>query len=264
MDILILILSGAAVGFLSSFFGIGGGSLIVPTLYTLFPSLPPSAVISISLGTIFINSSINTIRFIKLKLTPGKTVFITFLITCTIGAFSGSQIVSSIDKDLAKRIIALTLFIIVAKLFLGKKSEDHTSEHKDEPLKLGVTGLSGSLLSSLTGLGGGIIFTPMFLSVVKLPLKKIPAYSNLAMLVANLIGVLPHLFSPLDSRSLGLGDIFNSSFIGSVNISMILILSASAFFTSKIGIKYNNSVSSQTKKYLLASLILILAIKMSF
>ena len=262
MDIVILILSGATVGFLSSFFGIGGGSLIVPTLYTLFPSLPPSAVISISLGTIFINSSINTIRFIKLKLTPSKIVFITFLITCTLGAFSGSQVVGLIDKPMAKKVIAILLFVIVAKLFLSKKKKDNQEEYKDNPVKLGITGISGSILSSLTGLGGGIIFTPMFLSVVKLPLKRVSAYSNLAMLVANLIGVIPHLFVPLNYSELKLGSFFTQSFVGSVNIAMILILSASAFFTAKIGIRYNESVSHQTKKYLLASLIFLLALKM--
>ena len=127
MEYFFLLLLGSVTGFLSSFFGIGGGSLIVPMLYILYPSFPPSVVIPISLGTIFFVAVNNTIRFKKLDLTPQKSSFIIFGITCTIGALLGSLVTFIINRQQAKYIIGGLLFLIVAKLFLSKKKNPSCS-----------------------------------------------------------------------------------------------------------------------------------------
>ena len=41
MIILILLVTGLSIGILSAFFGVGGGIIAVPMIYTIFPKIAP-------------------------------------------------------------------------------------------------------------------------------------------------------------------------------------------------------------------------------
>jgi uncharacterized membrane protein YfcA len=264
MDILVLFILGGAVGFVSSFFGIGGGSLIVPILYTLYPRLPLTIVIPISLGTICIITTVNSIQYFRAKAITNKKIILAFLITCSIGAYSGARLTYLIDTNLGKKILACVLLVSVFKILFYKTSSEKNSDiHISQPL-IAFTGFIGSLISSITGLGGGIVFTPMLISVVKLPLKVVSPYSNIAMSIATFIGVLPHFFNELQVTSgvSSLPSLSQQYFIGSVNLVIIFIMTTTALIGSRVGIQYNESVSGEYKKKLLAGIILTLIIKM--
>ncbi len=265
MDYMIIIFLGFAIGFLSSFFGIGGGSLMVPVLYLLYPRLPASIIIPVSLGTIFIITTINTTRFYKLGLLPPKNIIKNFFITCSIGGLLGANLLYITDTATTKKIMGIVIFISMLKIVIPKSINRKTTEPSNPSGKLmATTGFLGSLISSLTGLGGGIVFTPMLINIVKLPLKMVTPYSNLAMMVATFIGVIPHLFKHHSQSIVFESEILNGLFVGNVNFGIILILVVGAFVSSKLGIKFNSSISEKKKKYILSSLLLVLSVKMIF
>ena len=70
----ILLLAGVAVGVISAFFGVGGGVLIMPVLYSEFSFLPAQVAIASSLGLICLNSATNVFNFWR----AGKKVDIKF------------------------------------------------------------------------------------------------------------------------------------------------------------------------------------------
>lgn len=265
MEILQLIFLGLAVGLLSSFFGIGGGSLIVPVMYGLYIQLPPTMVVSISLGSIFIIATSNVYKFNKQKLLPNKDLIINFVIFCSIGAFLGAQVVYLIDTKLAKFVMGIILAFMVLKILFMKKIEiaetDNYSPHKTA---FAFTGFAGAFISSITGLGGGIIFTPVFMNILKVPTKRVSPYSNLAMLITTLIGVIPHLFVELKGEEIFKQAWLNQAFVGQVNLAIIGIIATASLLTSSIGVKLNSTVPTQTKKYLLAVLIAVFSIKLLF
>ena len=61
------------------------------------------------------------------------------------------------------------MLIVVCIKTLFSKSQNHEGELKEPKFLLGLTGFIGAFMSSITGLGGGIIYVPMFLSLIKLP-----------------------------------------------------------------------------------------------
>ena len=65
--ILILILCGVMTNIMSAIFGIGGGVLMVPILYTLFPQFPLQMIAATSLTIVMGSSFINLIYFYKQK-----------------------------------------------------------------------------------------------------------------------------------------------------------------------------------------------------
>lgn len=251
MEFVVLFLSGSMIGFLSSFLGIGGGSLLVPILYSLYPQLSAPQIISISLGSIFIISLGNTVSYYKKDLTPPTKTIAIFVITCGIGGAIGSQVLYLIDTSMAKKAMACILLLMGVKI-LFLKSPKGNKENTPSNFSMGFTGLLGSFISSITGLGGGIVFTPIFLNVLKLPIKKVSAYSNLAMTIATFVGVFPHFFlSQNQNAQLFQFSLLNIGFIGNVNLSIIGVLYIGAFFSRKIGIYFNDKASAKVKKIIL-------------
>lgn len=261
MEVIYLICTGLSVGFISSFFGIGGGVITIPMLFILFPDVPVQAFIPVSLGLIFLNSTTNNYHFYKSKLSPSKKTYINFFITCLIGAGLGSYVLYLIDSEMVKKIFASLLVLSFLKT-LFSKTEDHSGELKEPQLLLGLTGFTGAFISSITGLGGGIIYVPMLLSIIKLPMIYISPFSNAAMMFATLIGIIPHLFNPINTANLGLNSFYEQGFVGHVNFIFIIILYIGAIFSSKFGTKLNTRISAKAKKYLLSLLLAFFSLKM--
>lgn len=261
MDFLLLGLTGLAVGFLSSFFGIGGGSLIVPILYSLYPTLTDEQVIATSLTTIFLLSSNNTFQYFKRKELPPRRIIVNFLISATIGAVSGAKLTYLIETNTSKKIVASVLLLIVAKLFLTQKIKGNPPLEKTKDYKIFITGFVGAFVSSISGLGGGVIFIPLLISFAKINMNSVSPYSNLAMVVATLMGAIPHLLVPI-YHPLGFPETLDPYFVGKVNFAIVFILILGGLISSRLGVRYNGRVASHIKRYALASLLLILSIKL--
>lgn len=267
MEILQLITLGLSVGLLSSFFGIGGGSLIVPVMFSLYPNLSPAIVVPISLGSIFLIVTGNIYKFSKLNLLPKKKLALNFLIFCSLGSFLGTQVVYLINTSMAKFSMGIILIIMIIKLLFMTKIEV-IDETKYSPAKIpfAFTGFFGAFISSITGLGGGIIFTPVFANVLKVPSKLVSPYSNLAMLITTFIGVLPHLFirTAKENRIHFSDQWLNASFIGNVNFIIILIVTIGALISSGLGVRWNSKVPPKEKNFLLCFLLALFSIKLLF
>ena len=262
MELIQLIFLGNIIGVISSFFGIGGGSIIVPILYTLYPVLPASIVVPISLGSIFIVTTNNVYLFYKQKLLPPRQIAIALILSCLVGSIIGAMILRFIDTGMAKNAMAFILVLMVLKIiFYRPKIKNNGVSTNQSILPYAILGLLGSFLSSITGLGGGIIFTPALISILRVTAKKVPAYSNLAMVVATLFGVLPHFFtaSPMETFE---NPLLNSTYIGNVNFGVILLIAFGGFISARLGVYFNGLVKEKTKKKLLSLILLIFALKL--
>ena len=230
---------------------------MVPVLYGIFPELPPASIISISLGTIVLNTALNNWRFYKQGEFPSKENTLWMIGAAAVGALIGAQILYLLPAPTLKKVFGFLLLAMVARIILSKQrmSEEET---KTKKTPLALTCLGGAFVSSITGLGGGAIFVPFFLGFVKLSVHKLSPYSNVAMMSASLVGLIPHLFVP------GVFELkttwASAFFIGHVNVLFILFLFTGAFFSSKAGIKLHGLAGPKTKKYLLAAMLALLSL----
>lgn len=258
MDIIYLIITGMFVGLISSFFGVGGGSIMVPILFMLFPGIPAQAIIPSSLGVIMLNSLINNYHFYREGLSPKKKTVITLAVTTSIGALIGASLLHSVDSQTIKKLFGIMVTLIAFKVLFGKDKNSQNESVEINQIKMGITGFIGAFISSISGLGGGIVFVPMLLSFIRLPVILISPYSNVAMSFATLVGLIPNFFYPL---KLTTQSSFSSGFVGHVNLLFILVLFSGALVSSKLGAKLNGKVDFKVKKYLLTALLLIFALK---
>lgn len=106
------------VGFLSSLFGIGGGSVMVPTMI-LFLAFPPHIATATSMFSILLSSFVGTVSHVALHHVMWNQ-FIWLAIGALVGGQIGARIASKIPAKAIVRMLAVCLFVVAIRmLFKG-------------------------------------------------------------------------------------------------------------------------------------------------
>lgn len=251
----IIVFLGIIVGFVASFLGIGGGAIMVPVLLFVFTSTPLTAIVGISLATIFFNSLLNTYSFYKIYGASSFTDSKKFIFGTIPGSILGSFLLLYTPEKIVKMLFACFLLLQTFKLLKKIFAKIQESEVIKE-LPYSVIGFIGGVISSLTGLGGGAVFVPLIKSSTNIKTKNITMVSNHIMVLATFIGLLPLLIQKVSTNLP-----FTHLEIGSVNFGIVFMIVAGSFVSRPIGLKFNNKISDHKKSIILAGVFLILAVK---
>ncbi|MBE3135671.1 MAG: sulfite exporter TauE/SafE family protein [Acidobacteria bacterium] len=213
------------VGFLVAVYGTiigaGGGFILVPLLMFLFPSDAPSMITAASLAVIFVNSTSGTIAYARMKRISYKTGILFALATIP-GAVLGSYLTGFIPKRMFGAAFGGLLLVVAAFLSITRGSSRRTkdatrqrgstaprhrsplvdtvvdSEGTSYPLSYNIwLGMGLSLLigviSSLAGIGGGLIHVPVLTYLFGFPVHIATATSHFVLVFTSLAGVVMHL-----------------------------------------------------------------------
>ncbi len=266
MDFIYTTLLGLGVGFVSSFFGVGGGSLIVPVLYMIFPQAIGPFVIANSLGVIVFSTSINLYNFNRKKMISRWSYLVYMALGAGIGGLTGSFLVHLFSTIVLKRIFAVLIMVSIMKILLGKSHKGNAdgsfSDGKEIPLVL--VGLAGGLVAALTGLGGGIILIPLLASVLRVPFTQITIFSNAGMLAGSIVGVAFHAFHFTPTLAPIVSGHFVPFQFGQLNFLLIGMISFGAIFSSRFGVWLSTRVGESVKKWSICFLLILVVIKMFF
>jgi len=237
INIWVLAGTGFGAGLLGAMLGVGGGFIIVPVL-TLALGLPIQYAIGSSLVSIVINACTATSVYIRNHMTNLK---LGMLLSCTLvpGAVAGAFLAARLSSPVLTIIFGL-LMICIAYLMWPRKQRRlspveaeaarlvHEKEHASHAWLDGcyydpavneeiayqvhrpsvgmVTGFFGGVISSLLGIGGGIINVPVMNRLMKVPVKATIATSSLLLCFTTMTGsliyafngfVIPYVIAPL-------------------------------------------------------------------
>jgi uncharacterized membrane protein YfcA len=211
----ILFTVGLVVGAIGTLVGAGGGFLLVPVLLFLYPDEPPQAVTSISLAVVLINAISGTVAYAAQGRIDYQSGIVLAVATIP-GAVIGALLTTQIDRALFTVIFSLILIGVAALLFIRPAPQQRPVEIKPAP---GMTHrvlvdrggrryeysfsmrraflicLGIGFLSSLLGIGGGIIQVPVFILVLGFPTYIATATSQLMLVVMSLAGTITHVFA---------------------------------------------------------------------
>jgi len=210
--------TGLVAGLLGSALGVGGGFLIVPIL-TLALHLPIQVAIGSSLVAVAANSCTAAGVYTKARLTNVKLGLL--LETATVpGAIIGGLAVAFIAPSILSALFGLVLLYVAYTMVVRRNfmSEDVPSadnsvapdslssslanSYYDQNLGKVVTykvthvpaglgaGFFAGVLSSLLGIGGGIIKVPVMHLVMGLPMKAAIATSAFMIAITTTVGAL--------------------------------------------------------------------------
>lgn len=182
-----LILLGGVGGFLAGLMGVGGGMVFVPLLThflvqngvkgndLVMAVLANShfAIIFSGLSGSYKQYRLKNFHFVQILHTAWPGVLIALLII-----WSNHQWHWYNKQRFTIFFISLLLFIGF-RLFIKRKNESFSPQALDSPpYKFQIIGFVSGIITSLSGLGGGIIMVPAFAEFLKMDLRKATGIST--------------------------------------------------------------------------------------
>ncbi|MBV8639068.1 MAG: sulfite exporter TauE/SafE family protein [Candidatus Eremiobacteraeota bacterium] len=192
-----------AAAFFASVFGsmvgLGGGFILVPIL-RLFFGLGPAEAAGTSLVLVTANSASGAFTYLL-----QKRVDVKLGLMFAAGGLPGSIIGAIMTKHIAPRDFdwAFGIFLILvagdmivnAAKRVGARVETNVGQRKAMSFRAAVgIGFVVGLVSSLFGIGGGVIVVPSLLYFSSLPAHAISATSHFAIVLTSPVGLIVHGF----------------------------------------------------------------------
>lgn len=186
-----LILIGACAGALSGLLGVGGGVIIVPLL-ALWLHFPQKEAQATSLIAIVFISVAGAVSYAS----AGNVLFLPALLIATAGIFGtflGAFLLHRLAEKHVQSIFILILCGVAVRLALGTQHggvEAADSFGIWQLIGFGLTGLTMGTLSSLVGIGGGIILVPLLIFGFGIGSHSAQGTSLVAMIPIALAGAI--------------------------------------------------------------------------
>jgi len=195
---------GFLVGAYGTLVGAGGGSVLVPLLLFLMPDRDPAAVTAISLAVVFFNAYSGTVAYMRM----GRVNYrlgILFTLASLPGAILGTLLVHRIPSGLFNLLFGVLLVSVGGLLVVNPLgSRRSTDGHTPPPPRADLIGAVGSayiaVLSSLLGIGGGIIHVPFLIRTLRMEPHFATATSHFVLTFMALTATTTHvLMGQLDN-----------------------------------------------------------------
>ncbi len=176
---------GIFVGILSGFFGIGGGTILVPIL--LLMGFDMKAAIGISVIQMAFSSIFGSyLNFKKGTLDLKMVTVIGF--GGFLGALLSSLVIASVDaKTLEIVFLAFVLFALTRMYF---KPKEDVSPKKPHPALLFFIGVILGLFSISIGVGGSILLVPLLVGFLHVSLKNAISAGLFFVVFSSVSGVI--------------------------------------------------------------------------
>jgi uncharacterized membrane protein YfcA len=207
--LLAIMLVGVLAGLLGALFGIGGGIIIVPIM-TLFFGLTAMEAAAVSLVGIVATSAGGTSYYIKNGVTNVRLGLLLEIGT-VIGSIIGAAIAVFIADWAVMVVFSAVIIISGLKMIVGRttsrvsdKGEFSYHDVKDgKEYRYDVNHRAGGLaacgfagvISSLTGVGGGVIKVPVMNLYMGVPIKAATATSNYMVGITAFTGAIIYFLS---------------------------------------------------------------------
>ncbi|NRA60612.1 MAG: sulfite exporter TauE/SafE family protein [Psychrobium sp.] len=257
------LLLGALVGFLAGLLGIGGGLIIVPVLIVLLPSvlndssLLMPVVLSTSLAAILL-TSISTLLAHQRSGNIPLSFLPPILGGIAIGALIGGYFADVINSDHLKLFFGCFSLFMSLQMWLGAKKADNCPKALPDYSKPSLTGVGAIVgtLSSLLGIGGGVMLVPFLTSVAKLDMRRAIGVSAAGGFVVSAMGSIGYLSAGLNTTialpSWSLGYIYLPALLGIISLSLL---------TAPFGVKMAKVLPVKVLKRFFAILLFVVGSK---
>ncbi len=213
MDDWLLLPLGFVAGAYGTLIGAGGGFLLVPALLFLYPTARPATVTSISLAVVFFNGVVGALAYARERRIDYRTG-LTFAAATVPGAVLGAIVVSQLPRALFLGLFGLALVALGLVLILRTQGTDGKRPARAGMVTRVVTDIAGrryeysyfqwqgiiisvvvGFISSLLGIGGGIIQVPSMIVLLDFPPHIATATSQFMLSFMSLAATAVHLLS---------------------------------------------------------------------
>ncbi len=212
----ILSLIGLGVGFLSGFFGIGGGTVLIPILLLLGYKMNEAVGISI-VQMVFSSIYGSYLNYRKGSLLFGEGLFVGF--GGFVGGYLSGYFTLLISDIILKYIFIVFVIFALYRLFADSKKEECKTKVVSK-WTLFAIGIGIGIFAISIGVGGAIILIPLLSGFLHYPLKKAVSAGLFFVMFSSVSGLLGRLiYGEIDMSS---GIIVGLASLGGVYIGIWL------------------------------------------
>ncbi len=232
-----LVLLGSFVGLLSGFFGIGGGTILVPLLLIF------GYETKVAIGISVVQMVFSSIYGSYLNNKKG-TLDIPMVVIIGFGGFIGALIsgfIASGFSDTTLELIFLS-FAVFALLRLFFKTKEHRDQREVSRLVLFSIGVPLGALSMAIGVGGSIVLVPILVGFLHVPLKKAISAGLFFVVFSSVSGLISHSLS------------------SNINYESGIIIGLASLLGVYIGIHLKDTVTAQLQRNLLVAFYLFVVV----
>ncbi len=181
---------GFVAGIIGSIIGLGGGFIVVPVL--TFFGFSPTLAASDSLFAAFSNSVASTASYARQKRIVYSLGIKLALISIP-GTILGAYVSEDVSPSLFKLLFGIVLVASGIYIYLRRKieSREYNLSKQIMILAVGASFFAG-IISSLFGIGGGVIFVPLMVIVIGLSMKLAAPTSQFILMFASASGMIMH------------------------------------------------------------------------
>ena len=278
VNLFVLLAMGAAVGFLSGMFGVGGGFLITPLL--IFYNIPPAIAVATGANQVVASSFSGALSHMKKRSIDFKLGTVLLgggVVGSTLGIWVFALMRSVGQLDLLISLLYVVMLGTVGGLMLVesvrairrsrdgaaptlKKSGQHNWIHR-LPLKMRfrasklfvsvipVVGLGAGIgfLSSIMGVGGGFIMVPALIYLLKVPTNVVVGTSLFQIIFVAAYTTIVH-----------------ASTNHTVDVVLAFMLMIGGVAGAQYGAKAGQRLRGEQLRALLALLVLAVALRLAF
>ncbi len=247
LDIVQFFMLGAGVGMFGTLVGIGGGIVLVPIFVMLYHWSPQHAI-GTSLFCVMMNALSGTIAYVKQKKVYWHAA-IRFGLATFPGAFLGSYVADYFTGDGFRITFGIVLMILALLTYFkpSKKADGAGFDPKtfiyNAPLGITLSFAVG-FLSSILGIGGGIIHVPAMVFLLGFPAHVATATSQCVLGMSSAVGVISH------------------GWLGNVLWDAGLAIGIGAAVGAQIGARVAQKTKSRTIMLILSILMFLVGVRM--
>jgi uncharacterized membrane protein YfcA len=206
VQIAILATTGLVAGVFGTLVGIGGGIIFVPVFLLVFHFTPQQAI-GTSLMAVFFNALSGSLSYLRQRRVDIRAGW-KFAVATLPGAGLGAWLARFLTSGLLELVFGL--FLIAMALFVFLRVEPRRKEKKGEDSRVLVDsggethryvprerlGIALSfvvgIISSLLGIGGGIIHVPALIFLLGFPVHIATATSHFVLAISTFFGSISH------------------------------------------------------------------------
>ena len=277
VNIFIILGMGAAVGFLSGMFGVGGGFLITPLL--IFYNVPPAIAVATGANQVIassISGAITHFRRGSLDLKLGTVLLVGGLLGATVGIWIFQALRRLGQLDLAISLMYVVLLTSVGGLMMWesanairrarrneqvtvKRTGQHNWVHrlpfkmrfKKSKIYLSVIpvialGFGVGVLTSIMGVGGGFIMVPAMIYLLRIPTSVVVGTSLFQIIFVSTYATIVQA-------------VVNHT----VDIVLAFILMLAGVVAAQYGVRAGQKLKAEQLRALLALLILAVGARLA-
>lgn len=258
LEAVLSLILGLLVGAFGTFIGAGGGFLLVPVLLLGYHFAPADAV-GTSLSLVFLNALSGTTAYLRQRRVDLSLGW-KFAAATIPGAIGGAYLTRALSSRLFSLSFGTLLLVIAALLFSGKSARPSRRARARAIVDLGgeshfyavdvwkgvlISFLVG-LVSSIFGIGGGIIHVPFLIVVLGLPVHIATATSHFVLSISTLVGAATFLA------------------LGHVDLSLTALIGAGILVGAQIGARVSTRARPEMIRRILAGSLALVGLRMIF